>query len=1129
MLKNFLKHIFFVALLICTITSFAQRTSKKMNVVFFLVDDLGWKDLACYGSEFYETPNIDRLAKEGVKFTDAYSSCHVCSPSRASILNGKYPARTGLSDWLPGRKDFPFQKFLNVRSVQQLAYEDSTLAETLRANGYNTAIFGKWHLGEDPSNPLAHGFNERLSDWNKGWPAKSYFSPYAMPGLTDGPDGEYLTDRVTTEALKYMEKNKDRPFFVYLSQFAVHDPIQGRPDLVEKYRKKLKQMTTQQGAPFILEGNPDAKKPLTRAELNELLKDDKYAGYNVLPQQTVKIKQYQDNVQFAAMVDNMDENLGRVMAKLKELGIDENTIIVFVSDNGGMSAANVGNPYRVIRENGLNGAFASSNLPLRAGKGWLYEGGIRVPMIIKWPGQAKAGLQSKVPVISTDFYPTILDMLGLPLMPQQHMDGVSIKPVLQGQEKLNRKAVFWHFPHYSNHGMQSPGGAVRAGNYKLIEYFENNTVQLFNLANDIGEQNDLSKKEPGKVKELRAMLHQWRKSVGAKMLVPNPDFSPDSTAGPRNIPQNSGIGKEIGYRFLPVESAAGLLGERVQMWRDKRLWYVAEAPFLLSGFEKRPGEHIWQGEHAGKWLHAATLTYSVTKDKKLESMLRQVANRLVAAQLPNGYIGTYDESRCFYKFTNDTKGWDIWTQRYNLYGLLTYEKYNPDDKVVNACKKMADLLMDIYGNGKTPITHYGTRYGMSTTTLLESIVMLYERTKEKKYLDFAEYIVMASDAQPGLRLMGSLLANESVVYPGDGKAYQLMSNLLGYFLLYKHTGNDKYLKTVMNGWNQVRNKHVLITGGPWTRKMAYNANKECFAHDDAFNPFELVVENCCTVTWLQLNLMLFEHTGKAVYFTEAEKAFYNQLLGGQLNDGVDWCYYTKPNEAVPPFETTIHCCASSGPRALEMFYQYLAGITDNAVSVNVLSPMQVALTPQLGGGHIAIKGNYPLSSTASMVVNVNNTTSFAIEFRIPENSSLKSVDINGETVQASLNNRGFYSLKKRWQKGDIISVKLNYELKMAIQQGEKGSRWAAFSYGPLALAQKISATPADEPLIDWKPDMSDINKIIQKSGSAELSFTLNNSTITLAPYYEAGSRTTGPRTYFKIAENATASVLQNKN
>lgn len=493
---------------------------KPLNVIFFLVDDLGWRDIGCYGSSFYETPHIDRFATEGVRFTSAYAACHVCSPSRASILTGKYPAALNLTDWLPGRLDFSFQKLKNVPVNQHLPYGGATIPEVLRKNGYRTAIFGKWHLGEDSASTARQGFDLHIPDWNKGWPNKGYFSPYGLKGLEGGPDGEYLTDRLTDEAIKYIEENKEHPFFLYLSHFAVHDPIEGRPDLVEQYKKKLMQISFLQNPPFVLEGNPDSD-----AKPCDSLAEKVYNGYRIFPDQTVKIKQRQDNIQFAAMVESMDESLGRVLEKLKTLGLDNRTIVIFYSDNGGMSAANFYDSERVIAEIELDEAFSTSNLPLRGGKGWLYEGGIRVPLIIKWPNIGLQGVECDVPVTGPDFFPTILEMIGIPVPSTANFDGVSLSPLLKGENKIDREAIFWHFPHYSNHGMQSPGGAIRCGYYKLLEYYENNTVQLFNLKDDIAEENDLSANEPEKVKELLDKLHNWQKRSGARQMKPNPDYS----------------------------------------------------------------------------------------------------------------------------------------------------------------------------------------------------------------------------------------------------------------------------------------------------------------------------------------------------------------------------------------------------------------------------------------------------------------------------------------------------------------------------------------------------------------------------------------------------------------------------
>ncbi len=508
------------------------EAKEKLNVVFFLVDDLGWSDVGYNGSRFYDTPNVDRLAQEGVRFNQAYSASHVCSPTRASILTGKNPARLRLTDWLPGRKEFPFQRLRNAEIVPHLPLEEVTLAEALKEHGYVTGAIGKWHLGEEPSGPLAHGFDVHVpSGWNKGWPMRGYHYPFGFDGLAGEP-GDYLTDRLTDEALKFIEKNVETPFFLYLSHFAVHDPIQGRADLVKKYKKRLAERPVPSGPAYILEGNPDARDPLSREERMALLDDGKYEGFRILPDRLVKIKQRQDNPQFAAMVESMDESLGRVLGKLEELGLTDRTVVIFVSDNGGMAAANFGNPANAVKPGRENQRFATSNLPLRGAKGWLYEGGIRVPLVIRLPGKGSSGRQIDVPVISHDFYPTIMELLGLPMPAGQQVDGVSLAPLLReghasvaAEKRLRDRPLFWHFPHYSNHGQQSPGGAIRVGNYKLLDYFENNSVQLFDIANDPGEQTDLSAEEPDKVRELQARLDTWRNKLRVPMPYPNLEYN----------------------------------------------------------------------------------------------------------------------------------------------------------------------------------------------------------------------------------------------------------------------------------------------------------------------------------------------------------------------------------------------------------------------------------------------------------------------------------------------------------------------------------------------------------------------------------------------------------------------------
>ena len=463
----------------------ANKTNKKLNFVFFLIDDLGWTDVGCYGSSFYETPNIDKLASEGMRFTEAYAACPVCSPTRASILAGKYPARLGITQWIGGSNE-------PTEYQHYMALEEVTIAEALKSAGYATGFVGKWHLSRRDSEsradfyPDRQGFDVNIGgDWSGAPP--TYFWPYKKrnraleempPG---GEEGEYLTDRLTDESLKFLEANKERPFLLYLSHYAVHTPIESKEELTNKYRAKAAKMPKTEGPRFV---------PV-------------YGRY--------KTRQVQDNPAFAGMVQSVDESVGRVMKKLEELGVADNTVVIFMSDNGGLST--------VPRE------APTSNLPLRAGKGWLYEGGIREPMIIKWPGVVRRGSVCREPVTSTDFYPTMLEMAGLPLMPEQHVDGVSLMPLLKNEGKLKRKAIYWHYPHYHGSGNR-PSGAVRAGDYKLIEWYEDNSVELYNLRDDMGEKHDLAKEMPEKAAELRSMLGKWRRQMKAKMpaLGPRADF-----------------------------------------------------------------------------------------------------------------------------------------------------------------------------------------------------------------------------------------------------------------------------------------------------------------------------------------------------------------------------------------------------------------------------------------------------------------------------------------------------------------------------------------------------------------------------------------------------------------------------
>ncbi len=432
----------------------AFQAEERPNIVVILADDLGATDLGVTGSRFYETPNIDRLAAGGVRFSTAYSACTVCSPTRASLLTGKYPARLHLTDWIAGHVR-PKAKLRVPAWIQQLGTEEVTLAKALKAMGYATGAVGKWHLGGEDFRAQLHGFDVSIAGTPKGQPP-SYVSPYKIPTLPDGPKGEYLTDRLAEEASKFIRDHKDKPFFLYLPHFAVHTPLQAKQELVDRYK-----------------GKADAASA-------------------------------QKNVIYAAMLQSLDEAVGRVLATLEEAGLTKKTLVVFTSDNGGLLPV-------------------TSNLGLRAGKGSAYEGGVRVPAIASWPGRFPGGRVLDVPMITPDWFPTLLDVAGVRWDGIPGVDGVSLLPLLKGAAAPAARTLYWHYPHY-HPGGATPHGALREGDWRLVEFFEDGRAELYDLKGDPSEQKDLAAEQPGKLKELREKLAAWRRSVGAQMPTANPDY-----------------------------------------------------------------------------------------------------------------------------------------------------------------------------------------------------------------------------------------------------------------------------------------------------------------------------------------------------------------------------------------------------------------------------------------------------------------------------------------------------------------------------------------------------------------------------------------------------------------------------
>ena len=447
---------------------FSSLAEKPLNIVFFLIDDLGWMDIGANGSNYYKTPHIDQLAREGVRFTNGYAACNVCSPTRAAIMAGKYPARLLLTQWLPsGRWDAKKNRLQEARYLSNLPLEEFTVAEALREGGYKTAFMGKWHLGPLPYYyPEHQGFDINVAGRDYGAPG-SYWYPFEgswripttdlkvfKESPLEGKEGDYLTDRLMEEGDKFIRENSEKPFFLMMSLYAVHTPLQGKSEKVARYEK-------------------------------------------------VPEEQRQGDPRYAAMVETVDDGVGRLMTALREKEIEENTLVIFTSDNGGMSKA-------------------TDNSPLRANKGSNYEGGLRVPVIVKWPGVNKPGSISDEPVISTDFYPTILGATGLPKRPLQHVDGVDLSSVLKGRSRIDRESLFWHYPHYNQHPQNFPATVIRKGHWKLIEILDTGDLELYNLALDVGEQNNLADVHSGLTQSLLDEMRAWRVEVNADPMRSNP-------------------------------------------------------------------------------------------------------------------------------------------------------------------------------------------------------------------------------------------------------------------------------------------------------------------------------------------------------------------------------------------------------------------------------------------------------------------------------------------------------------------------------------------------------------------------------------------------------------------------------
>lgn len=481
-MKNFsLLFITVISLISCQ--GAKQTTPQTPNILFILADDLGYSDLSFMGSDYYETPNIDALAAKGMIFTDGYAGCQVCSPSRATLLTGQYTTRHGITDWIGAATGEEWQKKKKRNNKlmppdynYHMAEADITLPEALKTAGYSTFFAGKWHLGGKGNLPTDHGFDINKGGWDKGSPAGGFFAPFRNPNLKDHERGENLTMRLAQETADFMKSSQDKPFLAYLSFYAVHAPIQTSEEKWAKYRAKAVEMGIAE------EGFED--------------------GY-FLP-----MRKHQDNPVYAGLIESMDDAVGLVMQTLKETGLDKNTIVVFTSDNGGVTSGD---------------NYSTTCYPLRGGKGYQWEGGIRIPYVVSVPWMNHQGERNNTPVAGSDFYPTLLDLAGVEIPQEAIIDGQSIVPVLKG-ETIAERPLFWHYPHYGNQGGR-PASIIRKGDWKLIYFHENKQVALYNVATDIHEDKELSADYPKKASLLSTELMAHLKETGAKLPTLDPNYS----------------------------------------------------------------------------------------------------------------------------------------------------------------------------------------------------------------------------------------------------------------------------------------------------------------------------------------------------------------------------------------------------------------------------------------------------------------------------------------------------------------------------------------------------------------------------------------------------------------------------
>jgi len=529
------------------------------------------------------------------------------------------------------------------------------------------------------------------------------------------------------------------------------------------------------------------------------------------------------------------------------------------------------------------------------------------------------------------------------------------------------------------------------------------------------------------------------------------------------------------------------------------------------------------------------LAYDATHDERLGELLRKTVDHLVAAQHPNGYLGTYAPEKRFYN-PND-KGakwsWDVWTHRYLLYGLLVYDRFCTCPAAVDTCVRIGDLLVESFGPGKRDVTKIGTRHGLSSTVLLESMTMLYERTGQERFLRFAKHIVQCIERNPHLRLTSAMQSGEDVSVPGDGKAYQLMATLLGYGELYRHTGKRAYLEPVLSAWECIRADHLYETGGPWSFQSNAGRNHECFTPPCFFHPTNCV-ETCSTTTWIQLSLLLWRVTGKARFAAETERTLVNHLIGAQAPNGNDWAYFTMLNQPTRGCKDEVTCCASSGPRALELCARHLAGKFDEILVVNSYLPMSIPLKAVIDGpGDFSVEGNYPFSDEVRIRFDIPAPVELTVDWILPAGAESLEIAVDGKRQALHPTGFGYHRLARTWTPGETIRVSFDFPLRAHFQTGRDGVRWVSFSRGPIVLAQDVTSQK-DQPQVvlaveaktadatEWlePADASTLRRhqhLLHLLGKVPVYRIKGDREIILVPYYLAGTYGGGVRTMFPTA------------